>query len=198
MSPLLDACLKTIYKECGPDKGTVEIYRLELSQGSGYRTLLRKMMYSSYVTCQPDISYAITTMSKLSIKLSKCHYELLNGIAKYLQNTKDQGIKLTQSVVQNDLTPATLKSDVVPDKSLPPFPVDINQRKLMAVVDAAHANQQQKHQSTTIFVFTYCGVAIIYRSKTQSVTAVSSTEAKFIAAVTCEKIALAVSTINFI
>ena len=40
------------------------------------------------------------------------------------------------------------------------------------------------------FVFTYCGGVIVYRSKTQSVTAISSTEAEFIAAVSCAKITL--------
>ena len=67
--PLPDACLKTIYKVCGPDEGTVDAFKLELSQGFAYCTLLGKMMYA-YVTCQPDISYVITTMSKFSTKPS--------------------------------------------------------------------------------------------------------------------------------
>ena len=94
------------------------------------------MMYA-YVTCQPDIGYAITPMRKFSTKPSKLHYELLKKIAIYLRETKEWGIKHTRSVVRNDLAPATLKSDVVPDKNLPVFPVDINQPKLMAFVDAA-------------------------------------------------------------
>ena len=90
LSPLPDACLKTIYKECGPDEGTVDAFKLELSQGFAYRTLLGEMMYA-YVTCRPDIGYAITTMSKFSTKPSKYHYELLKGIAKYLRETKQRG-----------------------------------------------------------------------------------------------------------
>ena len=42
----------------------------------------------------------------------------------------------------------------------------------------------RKRRSTTGFAFTYCDVAIVYRSKTQGVNALSSTEAEFIAAVT--------------
>ena len=80
LSPLLDACLRTIYKECGLDEGTIDAFKLELSQGFGYRILLREMMYV-YVTYRPDIGYAVTTMSKFSTKPSKYHYELLNGIA---------------------------------------------------------------------------------------------------------------------
>ena len=66
----------------------------------------------------------------------------------------------------------------------------------MAFVDAAYANDQRKRRSTTGFVLTYCGGAIVYRSKTQSVTALSSTEAELFAAVSCAKIAL--YTINLI
>ena len=94
LSHLPDACLKTIYKECGPDEGTVDAFKLELSQGFAYCTLLGEMMYA-YVTCQPNIGYAITTMSKFSTKPSKYHYELLKGIAKYLRETKEWGIKYT-------------------------------------------------------------------------------------------------------
>ena len=132
------------------------------------------MMYA-YVTCRPDIGYAITTMSKFLTKPSKLHYELLKGIAKYLRETKDWGIKYTRSAVRNDLKPATLVSDVILDENLPDFPANIKQPKLMAFVDAAYANDQRKRRSITGFVFTYCGGAIVYRSKTQSVTAISST-----------------------
>ena len=79
---------KTIYKECGPDEGTVDVFKLKLSQGFSYCTLLGEMMYA-YITCHPDIGYALTTMNKFSTKPSKYHYELLKRIVKYLQETKD-------------------------------------------------------------------------------------------------------------
>ena len=91
---------------------------------------------------------------------------------------------------RSDLAHVTLKSDILPNENLPPFPVDINQPKLMAFVDTAYANSQQNWQSTTGFAFTYCGGAIVYRSKTQPLTAISSTEAEFLAAVSCAKIFL--------
>ena len=105
-------------------------------------------------------------MSKFSTKPSKYHYELLKGIAKYLQETKEWGIKYTCSIERNDLSPASLISDVVADEDLPPFPVDINPPIPMAFVDAAYANDQRKRRSTTGFVLTYCGGAIVYHSKT--------------------------------
>ena len=100
-------------------------------------------MYA-YVTCCPDIGYAITTMSKFSTKPSKYHYKLLKGIAKYLQDTKEWGIKYTRSIERTNLSPASLISDVVADDTLSPFSVDINPLILMAFVDAAYANNQRK------------------------------------------------------
>ena len=44
-------------------------------------------------------------------------------------------------------------------------------------------------------MFTYCGGAIVYRSKTQSITYLSSTEAEFLAAVLCAKIALCLRSV---
>ena len=47
----------------------------------------------------------------------------------------------------------------------------------------------RKRCSTTVFVVTYCGGVIVYRSRTQSITDLSSTEAKFLATVLYAKIA---------
>ena len=101
------------------------------------------MMYV-YFTCRPDIGYAITTMSKFSTKSSQSHHMLLKGITQYLHETKDWGIKYKRSVDRDDLKPSTLASDIIPDENLPPFPVEIDQPKLMAFVDAAYANDQRK------------------------------------------------------
>ena len=54
---------------------------------------------------------------------------------------------------------------------------------------AAHANDFRNRRSTTAIVFTFMGGAIIYKSKTQSLTAGSSTEAEFIAAHSAGKVA---------
>ena len=69
------------------------------------------------------------------------------------------------------------------------FDVNINQPILTRFVDAAHANELRKRHSTTGLVFTFCGGAVVYKSKTQSLTTGSSTEAEFIAAHTAAKIA---------
>ena len=46
-SPLLypDTCKKTIFQECGPDKGTTDAYKLEVSQSFVNCIFLGGMMY---------------------------------------------------------------------------------------------------------------------------------------------------------
>ena len=73
---------------------------------------------------------------------------------------------------------------------LPDYPEDIAVPKLICFVDAAYANNPTKRRSTTGFAITYSGGAIVYKSKAQSITALSSTEAELIAAVTAAKTVL--------
>lgn len=66
-----------------------------------------------------------------------------------------------------------------PDPSLPIFPLASSPTSLIEFVDAAHANDLRTRRSTTGYAFLLSGGAIAYRCKTQSITATSSTEAKF-------------------
>ena len=69
------------------------------------------------------------------------------------------------------------------------FKADITTNKLIGFCDAAHANDLRNWRSTCAIVFTFMGGAIIYKSKTQSLTAGSSMEAEFIAAHSAGKVA---------
>ena len=119
------------------------------------------------------------------------HYICLKNVARYLRATKDWGIHYARP--QHNTDHELLTSDPVPVKrdteAVPDYPEDIRQGKLIGFVDAAYANDLAKRRSTTGYVFTYSGGAVVYRSKTQSLTALSSTEAEFIAAVTAAKTA---------
>ena len=57
-----------------------------------YCTLIGEFMYA-YITCGPDISYAVTTLSKFSCAPSGYHYKLLKMVAKYLRTTLYWGIR---------------------------------------------------------------------------------------------------------
>ena len=66
--------------------------------------------------------------------------------------------------------------------------IDINRPTLIGFVDAAHANDLRRRCSTTGLVFTFCGGAVFWRLKTQSLTACSSTESEFFAAYKAGKV----------
>ena len=144
-------------------------------------------MYA-YITCRRDIGYAITTLSKFSTGPSVYHYKLLKGVAKYLRSTIGWGIRFHRSnpLHHSDLQP--VENYIIADNNGFDSECNINQAKLFGFVDAAYANDHRKRRSTTGIAFTFCGGTIVYKSKTQSLTATSSTEAEFLAAFTTGKI----------
>ncbi len=66
--------------------------------------------------------------------------------------------------------------------------MDINRPVLIGFTDAAHANDLRCRRLITDIVITFCGGAIVWKSKTQPLTAGSSTEAEFFAAYKAGKI----------
>ena len=83
-----------------------------------------------------------------------------------------------------------MKHDNPEEKNLlKTFEIDINTAQLKGFVDAAHANDLRKRRSTTGLVFTFMGGPVVYQSRTQTVTAGSSTEAEFFAAYSAGKVA---------
>ena len=43
----------------------------------------------AYVTCRPNIGYAVVTLSKFASAPHSSHYTLLRKVAKYLRQTRD-------------------------------------------------------------------------------------------------------------
>ena len=179
--------LEHVFKSEGPKEGTEEHVQMENQAGFGYRTLLGELMFC-YISCRCDIGYAITLLSKFSTCPSKYHYHCLKGVARYLRTTSDWGIRFKRKGKRTDLESGTFE-DLSKDKDLPEYPEDSSQSKLICYVDAAYGNDYKKRRSTTGFAFTYSGGAVVYKSKAQSITALSSTEAELIAAVTAAKTA---------
>ena len=81
IAPLPTDCIEQIYKEKGPMENTVEHSALEKMKGFAYRTVLGELMYA-YITCRPDIGYAVTTLSKFSTSPSAYHYKLQHSFMK--------------------------------------------------------------------------------------------------------------------
>ena len=80
IAPISTEALKQVYDQKGPAEGTLEHKAIEQKAGFSYRTLLGEMMYA-YVTCRPDIGYAITLLSKFGSCPSEYHYSCLKNVA---------------------------------------------------------------------------------------------------------------------
>ena len=185
--PLRSDVLNQLAKEApGPKEGTMAHRELQEKRGFSYRTLLGEMMFA-YVSCRPDIGYAITLMSKYSSQPSEFHYSSLKSIAKYLRTTKEWGVIFHRKGIQKDFPHSTIPEIPLGKQKLPSYPTDTTDAKLVCFVDAAYGNNPTKRRSTTGYALTHCGGAVLYQSKAQSITALSSTEAELIAAVTAAK-----------
>ena len=93
--------IKQVYEQKGPAEGTAEHKDIESKAGFGYQTLLGEMMYA-YVTCRPDIGYAITLLSKFGSCPSEYHYSCLKNVARYLRATKEWGIQYSRPTKSED------------------------------------------------------------------------------------------------
>jgi len=164
----------------GPPENTAEHAALVAKHGFAHRTLLGKLS-CAYVACRPDIGYATIALSKFSTCLHDHHFAMLKKVAKCLRATKDWGIKKRQSQTDASLPPSNFIRSTI-DAELPDFPT-VNAQEPVAFLDVAHAN----HRSAACCAFLLCGGAISHRCKTQSITATSSTEAEFLAAVATAK-----------
>ena len=66
--PVPSDSIEQMYKESVPNKNTTYHKVLEETLGFSYCTLLGEVMYA-YITCRPDIGYAVTTLFKFFVLL---------------------------------------------------------------------------------------------------------------------------------
>ena len=183
--PFSPEVIPQLYKDKGPEEHTPDHSTLEESVGFSFRSLLGELMYA-YVTCRPDIGYHVTTLSKFSSAPALVHYHTLKNVARYLRRTAHWGI-ISRRVKPDQYLPDSSTTLIPGPSDLPDFPVPEYDLQLVGFVDAAHANDLRKRRSTGGYAFLLGGGVVSYRSKTQPVTATSSTEAEFIAAVSAAK-----------
>jgi hypothetical protein len=176
-----------VYTTTGFAEHTVEHAALSTEMGFSYRTLLGELLHA-YVTARPDIGYAIATLAKFSTAPAKIHYQRLKGVAKCLRSTIDWGVIYWRPAPNHSLPtiPVTLAEH---NPQLPPFPPSTSPFQLRGFVDASHANDLRNRRSTTGYGFCIASGVVAYRCHTQTITATSSTEAEFLAAVEAAKIA---------
>ena len=183
--PLNPASAAKLMQLEGPPEKSVEAKQLAQRHGFSYRNVLGELIYA-YVICRLDIGYSICMLARFSNAPHDEHYKALKGVCKYLRSTKKWGLHFQRPAPLMDL-PKVDFDFVSEDPSLPSFPV-LSRDKLIGFLDAAHATTNNRRSVTGLVLF-FGGAAIAWKSRVQSVTATSSTEAEFYAAVTCAKMA---------
>ncbi|KAE8680841.1 pentatricopeptide repeat-containing protein [Hibiscus syriacus] len=132
---------------------------------------MAKVPYSNAVGClmyamvctRPDLAHAVSQVCKYMSKPGKQHWEAVKWIFRYLKGTVGHGI-VFGSQRDNPL--------------------------VVGYVDSDYAGDLDNRRSTTGYVFTLGGGPICWKSTVQSVVALSTTEAEYMAAAEAAKEAL--------
>lgn len=119
-----------------------------------YRELVGKLMYL-HTICRPDIGYVTNVLSRVLDKPSVAHWELAKRVVRYLKGTKNMGVLYKK------------EADI----------------KIEAHSDADFAGDKSTRKSTSGVIVSVAGTPVVWKSRLQSVVAMSTTEAELIAGV---------------
>lgn len=117
-----------------------------------YASAVGSLMYAMVCT-RPDISHAVGVASRFMANPGREHWAAVKWVLRYLRGTSDYSITYRSS-----------------DNSI------------CGYVDSDFAGDLDKRRSTSGYVFTLAGGPICWMSKLQKTTAVSTTEAEYVAA----------------
>jgi len=130
----------------------------EPNRSNAFAKVLGELQYVANCT-RPDIAFAVNRLGAYTANPSTQHYSALKRILRYLAGTKDLGITYRKTEEKTE----TPKENII-----------------IGFADAAYANADNL-KSTSGYVFLASGGAITWKSKKQSVIALSSTEAEYVA-----------------
>nr|KAE8934158.1 hypothetical protein PF009_g15856 [Phytophthora fragariae] len=136
-----------------------------------YREAIGMLMYLATST-RPDLAFALSQLCRFVAKPSHKHVGALKRVLRYFAGTENYGITYTRQA-------AELKSVV-----------------LEGYCDSDWGNDPETRKSTTGLVFTLAGGAVSWMSRRQTIVALSTAEAEYVAA--CEAAMEAVSESNIL
>ena len=118
-----------------------------------YSSAVGSVMYSMICT-RPDLAQAISVLSRYMAKPGKGHWNAMKWLLRYISTTTSVG--LIYDCANCDLD-------------------------LIGYVDSDYAGDRDKRRSTSSYFFTFAGCCVSWKSQLQSVVALSTTEAEYIA-----------------
>ncbi|GKE89518.1 retrovirus-related pol polyprotein from transposon TNT 1-94, partial [Tanacetum coccineum] len=125
--------------------------------GLRYASAVGSLMFAMICT-RPDIAHAVGVVSRYMAEPGKKHWEAVKRILRYIKRTSDVALCYGESGL-------TIKG----------------------YVDSDYAGDQDGSKSTTGYVFTLSGETVSWVSKLQSVVAMLTTEAEYVAAAQASK-----------
>ena len=137
-----------------------------------YRSIVGSIMYCVQL-CRPDCMYAVSKLSRYLNEPTKAHMTQAKRCLIYLYTSREQGIiygRKVHGIIGHSIIYGYADAD---------FATDVDSRK-----------------STTGWIFMYNGGAISWRSQQQSVTALSTSEAEYMALSDAAKEARSLLKIN--
>jgi hypothetical protein len=127
-----------------------------------YDAAVGSVMYAMICT-RPDLAFAISVLSRYMSEPCEKHWHAMKICLRYIAGTVDFGLVFG---------PHTSTSE------------------LYGYVDSDFASNKDNRKSTTSYVYTWCGNCVSWKSQQQSIVALSSTEAEYIAATEASKEAI--------
>uniref|UniRef100_A0A2N9G4M2 CCHC-type domain-containing protein n=1 Tax=Fagus sylvatica TaxID=28930 RepID=A0A2N9G4M2_FAGSY len=112
---------------------------------------------------RPDLAHAVSTVSRYMANPGREHWNAVKWIFRYLKGTAEHGILFSRQPGTNSV---------------------------VGYVDADYAGEVDDRRSTTGYVFTLSGGPICWKSTLQSIVAMSTTEAEYMAVAEAAKEAL--------
>ena len=95
-----------MYDHPGHAKDTPEHQAPIDKYGFKYHSLLGKLMYV-YISCRPDIGYAVVTLGKFANGPADYHFSMLKKVVKYLPRTMHWGLNYKRSTPNPSPPPCT-------------------------------------------------------------------------------------------
>ena len=181
-APLSESLAKEIIEsEKGPLSKSPASIALQTEMGFSYRMFLGELIFA-YVIARLDIGYAMCLLSRYAVYPAKVHYTGLKSVTRYLRETKNRQIIYWRKEPLWGLPKGTFVPYAIPPNVLYPFPPD--PYLVTADVDASHAADLETRRSTGGHIIMIFAAAVLWSAKLQATMATSSTESKFMQAVT--------------
>lgn len=120
-----------------------------------YKQMIGSLMYLTVT--RPDLTFVVCLASRYMENPTEAHFQVLKRVLRYVKGTTELGIMYKRG----------------------------GNKGFHAYTDSDYAGDLDDRKSTSGYVFMLAGGAVSWSSKKQSIVALSTTEAEYIAAVSC-------------